>query len=92
MRYLTSFLLFTAVAVLGFVGAAWSWLFGAALAGVFGYWLIHPVVFTRMREASVLRGSIYPITTYMAAVYFRQLFVCSVVFLLGRGFGLLSGA
>jgi hypothetical protein len=92
MRYFTGFLLFAAVPVLGFIGAAWSWLFGAALAGVIGYWLIHPVVFTRMRKASILRGSIYPIGTYIAAVYFSQLVVCSVLFLVGRGFGLLLGA
>lgn len=92
MRRLSGFLLFTAVPVLGFTGAGWSWLFGAALAGVIGYWLIQPVVFNRMRDASVLRGSIYPITTYVAAVYFGQLVVCSVLFLVGRGFGRLLGA
>lgn len=92
MRYFTGFLLFATVPVLGFIGAAWGWLFGAALAGVIGYWLIHPVVFTRMRKASTLRGSLYPIGTYIAAVYFSQLVVCSVLFLVGRGFGLLLGA
>ena len=60
--------------------------------GCDGYWLIHPVVFARMCEASVLRGSIYPITTYITAVYVGQLIVCSVLFLLGRGSGLLLGA
>jgi hypothetical protein len=91
MRRFTGFLLFAAVPVLGFVGATWFWLFGAALAGVIGYWLIHPVVFTRMRKACILRGSIYPLTTYIAAVYISQLVVCFVLFLTGRGFGLLLG-
>jgi hypothetical protein len=92
MRRFTGFLLFAVVPALGFIGAGWSWLFGLALAGVMGYWLIQPVVFTRMCEASVLRGSIYPITTYITAVYVGQLVVCSVLFLVGRGFGLLVGA
>jgi hypothetical protein len=92
MRRFIGFLLFAAIPALGFIGAGWSWLFGAALAGVMGYWLIQPVVFTRMCEASVLRGSIYPITTYIAAVYVGQLVVCSGLFLVGRGFGLLLGA
>ncbi len=92
MRRLIGFLLFAAVPALGFAGASWSWLFGAALAGVMGYWLIQPMVFTHMCEASVLRGSIYPITTYITAVYVGQLVVCSMLFLVGRGFGLLLGA
>lgn len=91
MRRFTGFLLFAAAPVLGFFGATWGWLFGAALAGVIGYWLINPVVFTRMRKASMMRRSIYPITTYIAAVYISQLVVCSVLFLTGRGFGLLLG-
>jgi hypothetical protein len=53
MRRFIGCLLFAAVPVLGFFGAAWSWLFGMALVGVIGYWLIQPEVFTRMREASV---------------------------------------
>lgn len=92
MRYLAGFLLFAAVPVLGFIGAAWSWLLGVALSGVVGYWLMRPVVFTRMREASALRRSIWPITTYLAAVYIGQLAMCSVLFLAGRAFGLLFGA
>jgi hypothetical protein len=92
MRRFIGFLLFAAVPASAFMGAGWSWLFGAALAGVMGYWLIQPLVFTRMCEASVLRGSIYPITTYVTAVYVGQLVVCSVLFLIGRGVGLLLGA
>jgi hypothetical protein len=92
MRRLIGFLVFAAVPALGFLGAAWSWLFGAASAGVIGYWFIHPVVFTRMRKASALRGSILPIATYIATVYLGQLVVCSVLFLIGRGFGHLLGA
>ncbi len=92
MRRFAGFLLFATVPALGFSGVGWGWLFGAAFAGVMGYWLIQPVVFTRMREASVLRGSIYPITTYITAIYVGQLVVCSVLFLVGRGFGLLLGA
>ena len=91
MRRSIGFLLFSAVPVLGFFGAAWGWLFGVALVGVIGYWLIQPVVFTRVREASVLRRSIITITTYIAAVYVGQLVVCSVLILVGRGFGLLMG-
>ena len=91
MRYF-GFLLFATVPVLGFIGAAWSWLLGASLAGVVGYWLIQPLAFARMREASALRGSIWPISTYVAAVYVSQLVVCSVLFLAGRVFGLLLGA
>jgi hypothetical protein len=92
MRRFIGFLVFATVPVLGFFGAAWSWLFGVALVGVIGYWLIQPVVFTRMRKASVLRRSMFPITTYIAAVYVGQLVVCSVLILVGRGFGLLLGA
>jgi hypothetical protein len=92
MRRFIGFLLFATVPGLGFLGAAWNWLFGVALVGVIGYWLIQPVVFTRMRETSVLRRSIVPITTYIAAVYVGQLVVCSVLILVGRGFGLLLGA
>ncbi len=92
MRYLPGLLTFAAVSVLGFIGAAWTWLLGAALAGVVGYWVKRPVVFNRMQEASELRGSIVPITTYVAAVYFSQLVMCSVLFLAGRAIGLLSGA
>jgi len=92
MRRFVGFLLFSAVPVLGFFGAAWSWLFGVALVGVIGYWLIQPVVFARMREASMLRRSLFPITSYIAAVYVGQLVVCSVLILVGRGFGLLLGA
>jgi hypothetical protein len=92
MRRFIGCLLFAAVPVLGFFGAAWSWLFGMALVGVIGYWLIQPEVFTRMRDASVLRRSLFPITTYIAAVYVGQLVVCSVLILVGRGFGLLLGA
>jgi hypothetical protein len=92
MRYPVGFLLLAPVSVLGFIGAAWSWLFGAALVGVVGYWLMRPMVFTRMREASVLRKSMWPITTYVSAVYVSQLVVCSVLFLAGRAFGRLMGA
>jgi hypothetical protein len=92
MRRFIGFLLFATVPVLGLFGVGWSWLFGAALTGVMGYFLIQPAVFTRMCEASVMRGSIYPITTYIATVYVGQLVVCSVLFLVGRGFGLLLGA
>jgi hypothetical protein len=92
MRRFIGFLLFAPVPVLGILGAAWSWLFGAAAVGVIGYWLIQPVVFTRMRQASVLRRSIFPIASYIVAVYVGQLFVCSVLFLVGRGFGQLLGA
>jgi hypothetical protein len=92
MRRVVGFLLFATVPVLGLFGAAWSWLFGAALAGAMGYFLVQPAVFTRMCEASVMRRSIYPITTYIAAVYVCQLVVCSALFLVGRGFGLLLGA
>jgi hypothetical protein len=92
MGYLLGLLLFATIPVLGFSGAAWSWLWGAALAGVVSYWLIRPLVFTRMREASTLRGSIWPITTYVAGIYVSQLAVCSVLFLAGRVMGLLIGA
>jgi hypothetical protein len=92
MRRVIGFLLFATVPVLGLFGAAWSWLFGAALAGAMGYFLLQPAVFTRMCEASVMRRSICPITTYIAAVYICQLVVCSVLFLVGRGFSLLLGA
>jgi hypothetical protein len=92
MRYLVGFLLLAPVSMLGFIGAGWSWLFGAALVGVVGYWLMRPMAFTRMREASVLRKSIWPITTYVSAVYVSQLVVCSALFLAGRAFGRLMGA
>ena len=92
MRRVIGFLVFAAVPVLGVFGAAWSWLFGAAAVGVLAYWLIQPVVFARMRQASVLRRSLFPIASYIVAVYVGQLFVCSVLFLVGRGFGQLLGA
>jgi hypothetical protein len=92
MRYFPGLLTFAVVSVLGFIGAAWTWLLGAALAGVIGAWLKRPTAFSRMQEASELRGSVAPITTYVAAVYFSQLVMCSVLFLAGRAFGLLLGA
>lgn len=76
--------------ILGFVGVAWNCFFGAALAGVIGADIRG--VFTRMRKASTLRGSIWTITSYIAAVYFSQLVVCSALFLVGRGFGLVLTA
>jgi hypothetical protein len=84
-------LTFAAVSVLGFIGAAWTWLLGVALAGLIGYWVKRPVAFSRMHEASDLRGSIVRITTYVAAVYFSQLAVCSALFLTGRVLGFLLG-
>ena len=92
MRYFPGLLTFASVSVLGFIGAAWAWLLGAALAGVIGYWVKRPVAFTRMHEASNLRGSIVPITTYVAAVYLSQLVICSALFLAGRAFSLLLAA
>jgi hypothetical protein len=92
MRYFPGLLTFAAVSVLGFIGAAWAWLLGAALAGAIGAWLKRPVAFSRMQEASELRGSIVPIGTYVAATYLSQLVMCSVLFFAGRAFGLLLGA
>jgi hypothetical protein len=92
MRYIIGLLLFATVPVLGFTGAEARWLLGASLAGVIGYCLIQPLTFIRMRAASAIRGSMWPLASYLAATYVGQLAVCSVLFLAGRGFALLLGA